>query len=216
MENNIEIQVEKIKDPPEKMRLMYEAVSELLREHREPSTIKVSEITAKAGIGKGTAYEYFSSKEELISHALMYEYSNKIQKLAVSAFLPEHFRERCYRVMDWIRDNKEYNLMFSQMFRASRASAPGGQACKGGSAAPGDFGYEAHRYIYQMIDRFMEEAYKEGVIKETDTGKRSLAFLTAMVEYAFVIMGPREPRYSHLGEAELRDFIYESLVRALH
>jgi AcrR family transcriptional regulator len=245
MENNIEIQVEKIKDPPEKMRLMYEAVSELLREHREPSTIKVSEITAKAGIGKGTAYEYFSSKEELISHALMYEYSNKIQKLAVSAFLPEHFRERCYRVMDWIRDNKEYNLMFSQMFRASRASAPGGHACPIGSmgmqnnpvgdactpdstdtgtphpaggdihAAPGDFGYEAHRYIYQLIDRFMEDAYQEGVITETDTGKRSLAFLLSMVEYAFVIMGPQEPRYSHLGEEELRAFLYESLVRAL-
>jgi AcrR family transcriptional regulator len=209
MENNIEIQVEKIKDPPEKMRLMYEAVSELLREHREPSTIKVSEITAKAGIGKGTAYEYFSSKEELISHALMYEYSNKIQKLAVSAFMPEHFRERCYRVMDWIRNNKEYNLMFSQMFRASRASAPGGHAC------PGDFSYEAHRYIYQLIDRFMEDAYKEGAITETDTGKRSLAFLLSMVEYAFVIMGPQEPRYSHLGEEELRAFIYESLVRAL-
>jgi AcrR family transcriptional regulator len=233
---------------------MYEAVSELVREHRELSTIKVSEITAKAGIGKGTAYEYFSSKEELISHALMYEYSSKIQKLAVSAFMPEHFRERCYRVMDWIRDNKEYNLMFSQLFRASRGSAPGQQACpagsmgmqnnpvgkawmpdspdtgapdtpnnggarqedRGGCAAPGDFGYEAHRYIYQMIDRFMEDAYKEGVITETDTGKRSLAFLLSMVEYAFVIMGPPEPRYSHLGEAELRGFIYESLVRALH
>jgi AcrR family transcriptional regulator len=250
MDNKIEIQVEKIADPPEKMRLMYEAVSELIREHRELSTIKVSEITAKAGIGKGTAYEYFSSKEELISHALMYEYSNKIQKLAVAAFMPKHFRERCCRVMDWIRDNKEYNLMFSQLFRASRGYVPGAQACKvssmgmqndpvgkawmpdtgapdipnsgaarqadgGGCAAPGDFGYEAHRYIYQMIDRFMEDAYKEGVIKETDTGKRSLAFLTAMVEYAFVIMGPQEPRYSHLGEEELRDFIYKSLVRAL-
>jgi AcrR family transcriptional regulator len=235
MENNIEIQVEKITDPPEKMRLMYEAVSELIREHRELSTIKVSEITAKAGIGKGTAYEYFSSKEELISHALMYEYSNKIQKLSVSAFEPEHFRERCYRVMDWIRDNREYNLMFSQMFRASRASAPGGHACPIGimgkpdspdtgiphqegmenHAAPGDFGYEAHRYIYQLIDRFMEDAYKEGVITETDTGKRSLAFLLSMVEYAFVIMGPPEPRYSHIGEAELRAFIYESLVRSL-
>jgi hypothetical protein len=83
-------------------------------------------------------------------------------------------------------------------------------------AAPGDFGYEAHRYIYQLIDRFLEDAYQEGVITETDTGKRSLAFLLSMVEYAFVIMGPPEPRYSHIGEAELRAFIYESLVRALN
>jgi hypothetical protein len=134
--------------------------------------------------------------------------------------------------MDWIRDNKEYNLMFSQMFRASRASAPGGHTCPIGSmgmqdtgtphqaggdthAAPGDFGYEAHRYIYQLIDRFMEDAYQEGAITETDIGKRSLAFLLSMVEYAFVIMGPPEPRYAHLTDEGLRDFLYESIVRAL-
>jgi AcrR family transcriptional regulator len=229
MDQTIAIRVENIKEPPEKMRLMYEAVSGLLREHREISSIKVSEITAKAGIGKGTAYEYFSSKEELIAHALMYEYSSKIQKLAVSAFEPEHFKDRCYRVMDWIRDNREYNLTFSQMFRASRYADAGTGACPTGAMGspehmddpdkaphPGDFGYEAHQYIYQLIDRFMEDAFSEGVITELDAGKRSLAFLTAMVEYAFVIMGPPEKRYCHLEDGELRAFIYESLVRALN
>ena len=81
----IEIKVENIKNPPEKVRLMYKAVSQLLKGDRELSSIKVQDITQKAGIGKGTAYEYFSSKEEIIANALMFEYANKIALLVESA-----------------------------------------------------------------------------------------------------------------------------------
>lgn len=220
MEKRMEIQAGNIIDPPEKMRLMYEAVSELIREHKDITALKVSEITAKAGIGKGTAYEYFSSKEELITHALMYEYSNKIQELAKSVFESALFKVRCYRVMDWIKENKEYNQMFTQLFMTNRkvdikqigeaitSNPPGCQL--------GEFGYEAHNYIHSLIDVLMEDACKEGVITETDAGKCSLALLMSMVEYAFVVMGPSEWRYEHLGDEELRAFVYESLVKALN
>ena len=50
------------KEYPPKVKAMYEAVLELFASGREFGTLKVSEITAKAGIGKGTAYEYFSTK----------------------------------------------------------------------------------------------------------------------------------------------------------
>ena len=60
---DIEIKVENIKNPPEKVRLMYEAVSQLLKGKQDLTSIKVQDITAKAGIGKGTAYEYFSSNQ---------------------------------------------------------------------------------------------------------------------------------------------------------
>ena len=70
----MDIMVENMINPPDKMRLMFEAVSELIKEQKEISRITVAEITSKAGIGKGTAYEYFSSKEEIIVNALMYEY----------------------------------------------------------------------------------------------------------------------------------------------
>ena len=202
------------------MRLMYEAVSELLEERKEIMSIKVSDITAKAGIGKGTAYEYFSSKEELIAHAFVYEYAIKIQKLSQSAFEPQHFQDRCYRVMDWLMDNKAYNQMFRQLLMTNYSAEiiPVGEDTfdREAGCRPGEIGYEAHNYIYHLIDQFMEDAYNEGAIRETDIGKRSLAFLSAMVEYAFVIMGPSEWRYSHLEDEKLREFVYESMVRALN
>lgn len=58
---------------PEKIEAMYRAVQELIEEGADINRIKVSEITQRAGIGKGTAYEYFSNKEELISSALLYQ-----------------------------------------------------------------------------------------------------------------------------------------------
>ncbi|MCD8356803.1 MAG: TetR/AcrR family transcriptional regulator [Clostridia bacterium] len=36
------------------------------------SSIKVQDIATAAGIGKGTLYEYFSSKEEILSRAILY------------------------------------------------------------------------------------------------------------------------------------------------
>ena len=56
-----------------KVRALYEAVLELLNENVDISTMKVSDITSRAGIGKGTAYDYFKSKEEIIACAVMYD-----------------------------------------------------------------------------------------------------------------------------------------------
>ncbi len=55
-----------------KVKALYGAVLELIEENVDVRNVKVSDITGRAGIGKGTAYEYFSNKEELISSALLY------------------------------------------------------------------------------------------------------------------------------------------------
>lgn len=209
----MEINVQNMTNPPEKMRLMFEAVSELLRQQRDINSIKVADITSIAGIGKGTAYEYFSSKEEIILNALMYEYSSKLQRLAKIAFEPVEFRDRVYRIMDWILENKEYNQMFTQLIGTIM-----------GSPMKGDFGEKcentpfidaAKEFILSLIDKFMEEGYSQGAFTETDPGKRSLALLTAMVEYSFVIMGPRIGRYAVSTEEELREFVYSCLIKSL-
>ena len=221
MEKGIVIDTEKLKNPSKKMRLMFEAVSVLVKERKDIRALKVQDITEKAGIGKGTAYEYFSSKEELIAHALIYEYSRKIVELAKAVFKLKHFKERLYRIFDWIKENKEYNEMFSQLLRASlhpedSYEATSGAKGTGGECALKEFGDEASGYIYEMIDRFMEDGYKEGVFTEKNAEKRSLALLTSMVEYAFAVMGPEENRYRRVGDEEIREFVYQSLVKTLN
>lgn len=55
-----------------KERAIYQAVLELFEEGADINNLTVAEITGRAGIGKGTAYEYFSGKEEMIAKAFFY------------------------------------------------------------------------------------------------------------------------------------------------
>ncbi len=56
----------------DKVTAIYKAVQELVEEGADFRTLRVSDVSAKAGIGKGTTYEYFSSKEEMIVKAVSY------------------------------------------------------------------------------------------------------------------------------------------------
>lgn len=64
-----------------KVMATYQAVIDLFREGADLNNLTVSEITAKAGIGKGTAYEYFSNKEEMIAGALFHELKSECQDI---------------------------------------------------------------------------------------------------------------------------------------
>ncbi len=64
-----------------KVKAIYQAVIELFMDGADLNNLTVSEITAKAGIGKGTAYEYFSNKEEMIAGALFHELKKECQDM---------------------------------------------------------------------------------------------------------------------------------------
>ena len=52
-----------IHDPSQKVLAMYQAVIEFINEGCDINTLKVADITGRAGIGKGTAYEYLQITE---------------------------------------------------------------------------------------------------------------------------------------------------------
>ena len=66
---------------PEKVRLLYEAVIAMITDGWDINRMKVSDITAQAGIGKGTAYEYFSSKEEILRELTAYCFDSEMDML---------------------------------------------------------------------------------------------------------------------------------------
>lgn len=63
--------LEETEQIPPKVRQMYEAVIQMLEEGMDMEDIRVSTITERAGIGKGTAYEYFATKDEIIACAVV-------------------------------------------------------------------------------------------------------------------------------------------------
>lgn len=64
--------MEPVQEIPQKVLSLYEAVQQLIGEGEDVNDIRVSSITDRAGIGKGTAYDYFDSKEEIIACAFIF------------------------------------------------------------------------------------------------------------------------------------------------
>jgi len=56
----------------DKVIALYHAVEDFVAEGADLSGMRVGDIAARAGIGKGTTYEYFASKEELVVKAMVY------------------------------------------------------------------------------------------------------------------------------------------------
>ncbi len=58
----------------EKELLIYKAVIKNIKSGKNPGDITISEIARTAGIGKGTVYEYFKSKEEILLKTILFQF----------------------------------------------------------------------------------------------------------------------------------------------
>ncbi|MBD5459617.1 MAG: TetR/AcrR family transcriptional regulator [Lachnospiraceae bacterium] len=85
---------ERIEELPEKVLLLYTAVAQLIEEGADVAELRVQEITERAGIGKGTAYDYFDSKEEIIVYAILFHMENMLQKLQQGIWEEKNFADR--------------------------------------------------------------------------------------------------------------------------
>ncbi len=92
---------------PAKVMLMYKAVAAMIAEGVDVNGISVSVITDRAGIGKGTVYEYFESKDELLVCAIAYYMQNICEKMSSGLAEKAGFAEKMSFIMDEL--DKEEN-----------------------------------------------------------------------------------------------------------
>ncbi len=129
--------LERIEDVPQKVLQMYQAVLELIEEGAAVTGLRVSTITDRAGIGKGTAYEYFDTKEELVACAMVYHMQrlfvwleNVLQEQGgfreqLNFLLDEMGREDdrkyCFlRFVHILTDNSEFSRLVQQKIKSEK------------------------------------------------------------------------------------------------
>lgn len=205
--------IEKIEDPPKKVLMMYQAIADLMKSHQDIKTLKVSEITRRAGIGKGTAYEYFSSKEELIANALVYEMKREIMALSERAERKTGFEAKIMCIFDWISENRDYYEMNWEIIQIYMGQFGGRDAML--ARIPNELVEGVQRGLWLRISRLMQEGAREGIYAEASEAKRQIAFMTAMVEYAMAHKGADCQKGPCIADEELRQFVYSSMVKAL-
>ena len=100
-----------------KVLALYRGVLELLDEGADVNSIKVSDITTKAGIGKGTAYDYFKSREEIIACALLYDVDQKIEEEKEELERHEGFSRKVVYAFDWMERRFREQKVFVRILR---------------------------------------------------------------------------------------------------
>lgn len=86
----------------EKEITIFKGVISLTKEGINPYNIKVSDIAKAADVGKGTIYDYFSSKEEAISKAILYNINNEINSGYDRIMSKKYFKEKYYEILEMI------------------------------------------------------------------------------------------------------------------
>lgn len=97
--------LESINELPSKVLLLYEAVEKLILEGVDINDIRVSTITEKAGIGKGTAYDYFDSKEEILACAVTFYMRKAMEELKQLLANYDSFTEQIDFLLEEIENN---------------------------------------------------------------------------------------------------------------
>ena len=100
---------------PAKVLQMYRAVVRLIAEGAEPAKLRVSTITEEAEIGKGTAYEYFDSKEEIVVCAVAHQMQTMMAALEKELLRCSGFREQLEYLLDEISTQEEQNNCFFRL-----------------------------------------------------------------------------------------------------
>lgn len=194
---------------------LYEAVRALSVEGVDLTQLKVSEIAARAGIGKGTTYEYFKSREELIVKAILYNMYHHIQSVENKMKQVEGFRRKIDVVLDTLfeQDGPDQNLFQRMMpFFHDIGSFPIRFHEELKKCAP------CSKMQFDSVSQvLLEDAQREGVIQEgINLFYMQMALFNLVLDYAIYRKRFCCPEMMlSLSDAEMRQRLYENLIYAL-
>jgi AcrR family transcriptional regulator len=162
---------------PEKVLAIYEAVGRLMAEGREPNDLKVSDITKAAGIGKGTAYEYFSSKEEIINRAVCYQMQTMLERAMNLLKNLTTLEAQLTQMIEWA-EYSVANHMISNFFKLQIKDADN-QADMENRA--GELAACRDRFFEKLADIMLETGNLDGSISKPEDRTYARAVIIAAV-----------------------------------
>ena len=83
----------------EKELLIMRALLRLLSDGVGLSEIKTSDIAQEAGIGKGTLYNYFDTKEDIFARKILYSIDTQLHAVFEQMNKAQDFKSKCYTVL---------------------------------------------------------------------------------------------------------------------
>ena len=191
---------------PPKVEMMFRAVLDMVNEGNDINTMKVQDITKRAGIGKGTAYEYFSSKEELIGGAIDWNLRSEILGLQESVEKENCFREKIYCILNFMEDRVKSQNNLMQMMGTTADSCcitPGMKASLQKSCYP--------ELIRAFLDEVMHHGICEGVLNANGSEyNRNTSLVSQLI--MFLVYLKQDDTYKMEPMEAVKERIYQNLL----
>lgn len=197
-----------------KVLAMYQAVWELIEEGADIYRLKVADITARAGIGKGTAYEYFKSKEELLGRALLYESKMELERLKARVKEQPTMKDALRCCFAWLEEGRDKCARIMRFAQAAPAFQDTDWTGNPVGCMEEQIGQKAEQLL-QIIDAVIEKGWEEGLISKNIPVKLvRLQILSAGFGFfTFLQMGSPE---SQKEIVETKEFLYGGIIKSLH
>ncbi|WP_419770327.1 MAG: TetR/AcrR family transcriptional regulator [Candidatus Marinarcus sp.] len=106
----------KIVDKEQKRKDIAQACTLLLLENGIKD-LTVSQVAITAGIGKGTIYEYFKNKEDIVFEIINVFVNETIDKMEEALLNAKTSRQRAFIYFDFLLDNSEENLRQLKLYQ---------------------------------------------------------------------------------------------------
>lgn len=196
-----------------KVKQLFEAVTDLIEEGMDIHTMKVIDITNRAGIGKGTAYEYFKSKEELVAAALVCDMKKQLESLKEKLLVCGEFKKQLYVIFEWMDENSCRKRSGQQVFKMM------GQSYEITAGIRQEFEEMAEDDIClfkNLIGAVRRQGILEGKIRENiEDNLVDMTIISNYITYfLYLNYRPEGRNIAHTPE-EVRDFLYGNLERGL-
>lgn len=156
---------------------IFSAVARLVRDGRRPTDLRMSEIADAADLGKGTLYEYFSSKSELISQAIHHFLHVQLDQLDVLIRPDRRLREIFEQIL--AESTKTTTSQLPVIWSLITSLDPADPvACSARE-------HENNRHLSQLVDRqirrFMQIGIRQKQISDQITPRYCKFVLTGVI-----------------------------------
>lgn len=190
---------------------VYRSVLKLMDEGADLNSITVSEIAERAGIGKGTAYEYFSSKEDMIASAILFEINRMSGELERILYKEKTFEKKIYRIFDCMVQYSEEYSSFSGLIRLIRHSFDlGGALCRE---------VEERKHEIEGTQKVLMELYQTAVTEKLVDREppRTIGVMTLIARFFMYMMYlEKKEEVQDVGDEEMRRYLYRGILADLN
>ena len=198
-----------------KVQALYDAVLELLNENADVNTLTVSDITKRAGIGKGTAYEYFKCKEEIIAGAIIYDAEKQGMESWERLEAIPGFEDKIRYCFRWVVESVQEQRAFARFMILS--------------VHPGSVRDDVMKKMQNMHDKCVENGgvgpmsimtglcecgRREGYIREELPVEAAVYLLLGSLTSLVMYMG-KENKGDGFAPMQMQEHLCESFLRAV-